>query len=309
MQSLLHIFLLSLSLIFLVHSLQKVRIGVKSIQSSRRLHSTEGNGRGEVGDGDSAIPTTTDTEAVDYVLSQVSKLLQGSGPSDSPDTDQEEVEQNFNKIFEGIRNNDGLSKEIKERMALELNIALDSVEGSNTGDLSLLAPERPEALEVPTSASYYSARAPYCVITGTGPVGKRVKQVLEALGGAAADVRYLDGSQINILQDAELKLALKDARSIIVATDSLQSGKKVGWFDKPEPFNVLTEKSLKRVLNTAVETRAASQDLQPIRVIALGKATKESKGVASMMANSGDAMELEGDAVLLQCKSRGFGYW
>ena len=40
----------------------------------------------------------------------------------------------------------------------------------------------PEALEVPESAVYYSAGGPYCIITGSGPVGMRVKELLEKLG-------------------------------------------------------------------------------------------------------------------------------
>ena len=54
--------------------------------------------------------------------------------------------------------------------------------GGKVSDLTLTAPVNPEALEVPESAVYYSAGGPYCVITGSGPVGARVKDLLQKLG-------------------------------------------------------------------------------------------------------------------------------
>ena len=50
--------------------------------------------------------------------------------------------------------------------------------------------------------------------------------------GAAAEVRYLDGEQINILQESDLKFALKEVKTLIIAADALQSGKTKGFFDK-----------------------------------------------------------------------------
>lgn len=54
--------------------------------------------------------------------------------------------------------------------------------GAKASDLTLTAPVNREALEIPDSAVYYSAGAPYCVITGTGPVGMRVQELLGKLG-------------------------------------------------------------------------------------------------------------------------------
>ena len=50
--------------------------------------------------------------------------------------------------------------------------------------------------------------------------------------GGAAEVRYLDGDQINIAQESDLKFALKDVKTVIVAADAYQSGKTKGFFDK-----------------------------------------------------------------------------
>ena len=94
-------------------------------------------------------------------------------------------------------------------MTLELNIALNSVQGATISDLSLQAPESLEALEIPTSSTYYSSQAPYCVLYGPGPVGQRVKKTLSSLG-AAVEVRYLNAEQIAVQQDVDLKLALQE---------------------------------------------------------------------------------------------------
>ena len=50
--------------------------------------------------------------------------------------------------------------------------------------------------------------------------------------GSAAEVRYLDGDQINIAQESDLKFALKDVKTVIVAADAYQSGRTKGFFDK-----------------------------------------------------------------------------
>ena len=42
----------------------------------------------------------------------------------------------------------------------------------------------------------------------------------------------MDGGQINIAQDSDLKFALKDVKTVIVAADAFQSGKTKGFFDK-----------------------------------------------------------------------------
>lgn len=75
-----------------------------------------------------------------------------------------------------------------------------------------------------------------------------------------------------------------------------------------EPFTVMDEKGLKRVLNLIFEMRNQAATKQAIRIVALCKAAKESKGLASMITGGSGSEELEGDAVVLQCKSRNFGY-
>ena len=82
-------------------------------------------------DGDENIPevTVVDKEAVSFILSEVSSLLKTVSPSDSPEVSTETISDEFDKIFERIKADSDLSTEAKERMALELNVALNSVEG------------------------------------------------------------------------------------------------------------------------------------------------------------------------------------
>ena len=84
------------------------------------------------------------------------------------------------------------------------------------------------------------------------------------------------------------------ARTLIVAADAETTGGGGGWFDKPKSFSTMSERSLKRVLNAAMKLRANKKEPQPLRVVALCKATKESKGIASILTDSGDGQELSG---------------
>ena len=70
-----------------------------------------------------------DKEAVGYILSEVSSLLKSISPSESPEVTAETISGEFDKIFEKIKSDSGLSMEARERMALELNVALSSVNG------------------------------------------------------------------------------------------------------------------------------------------------------------------------------------
>ena len=80
---------------------------------------------------DDRIPDVrvADKEAVSYILGKVSSLLKSTSPSESPGVTTETISGEFDKIFEKIRSDSDISVEAKERMALELNIALNSIEG------------------------------------------------------------------------------------------------------------------------------------------------------------------------------------
>ena len=70
-----------------------------------------------------------DKEAVGYILNEVSSLLKSVSPSESPEVTAETVSGQFDEIFEKIKSNSDLSMEARERMALELNVAFDSING------------------------------------------------------------------------------------------------------------------------------------------------------------------------------------
>ena len=62
------------------------------------------------GSGEKNGVVSVDSGAVDFVLEEVSRLLQGSGPSDRPETDEKEVLDSFGKIFDRIRGDSGLTQ-------------------------------------------------------------------------------------------------------------------------------------------------------------------------------------------------------
>jgi hypothetical protein len=131
--------------------------------------------------------------------------------------------------------------------------------------------------------------------------------VKEKLGflGKAVDVRFIDGSLLSTMPDSELKFAVKDAKTLIIAADAAPPAKEPGWFDKEEPFSVLSEKSLKRLLNTVVALKTSTTG---VKVVALGKASKEVKSIGAMFTAASDASSIDSDIVVLQCRQRGLGF-
>ena len=256
------------------------------------------------------IPPKFDFEAVDYVLGEITKLIPSIEPSDNPDLTINDIQTKFDSIFNKIKDDSEISIEAKERMALELNIALNSISGANEMILDVQTDKLRD--EIPPTSIYYSARAPYCVVTGSGPIGQALKSKLNELG-KIADVRYIDGNSLNILPESEIKFAVKEARTIILASDAASTTGKSGggWFSKEENFNVINEKGLKRLLNMIVKDRGSLNSPPSIRVVALCKACKESKGIASILLSgsaSGDDAAVESDSIILQSKQRGFGF-
>ena len=173
--------------------------------------------------------------------------------------------------------------------------------------MSIDLPENPDALDIPKSSIYYTSCAPYCIVSGPGPVGQRVKNLLTSLG-SAAEFRFIDGSLLTTMPEAEIKFALKSVKTVIIAGDNIPPSKSAGWFDKDEPFSVITEKGFKRLLNLLISEREKTSSPQPVRMINLGKASKDSKGIASMFGGGGDGSELNRDDFTLQCRQRGVGY-
>ena len=70
-----------------------------------------------------------ESEAVDFVLSRISKLIEGNGKPEGPEISEKEINGLFDKIFSDIKDESGLSPQTREMMALELNVAYASVKG------------------------------------------------------------------------------------------------------------------------------------------------------------------------------------
>lgn len=249
-----------------------------------------------------AVTMPLDSEAVDYVLSRISTLLGPSQQSEGVQVGEKDISGLFDKIFNDIKGESDLSSQTRELMALELNVAYASVKDNSR--VTFNSPENRNAFEIPKSFTYYASRAPYCVVIGPGPVGQRVQEKLTSLG-KAVDVRFIDGSLLSTMADSELKFAVKDAKTLIIAADSAPPAKEPGWFDKEVTFSVLSEKSLKRLLNTVVVSKTPSTD---VKVVALGKASKEIKSISTLFTAASDASSIDSDIIVLQCRQRGLGY-
>ena len=248
-----------------------------------------------------------ESEMVSEVMSELMKRLQQIAPGDIDSNDASEISSDkiidiFEKIRSDINGKENISNFAKEKIDAELSIAMTD---TSLGLSNLMALNSPNYLNsiTPKTSLYYDTCAPYCVISGDGPVGTSLKNKFLEFG-KAANVKFLDATQISILNEAELKFALKNCRTLMIAADK-ETSQERGWFSKDQPLSVLNEKSLKRILNTVVTDRSSSQNLQPIRVVALGSAVTDKKSIASILG--GDVSDMNSE-IVLQCKKRGFGY-
>jgi hypothetical protein len=269
------------------------------------LRMSDNNGV-EDGDDETQIQTRKlENEAVDYVLSEMQKLLGGAvQKSDNEDITFGDVTAKFDAIFNRIKDDDSISYKTKQMMTVELNIALDNVANSEDG-ISLTAPAN-SAFDVPPTSLYYSSKSPYCVVYGPGPVGRALREKLTSLG-SATEVRYIDSASVQTMSDIEMKVAVRGVKTLIIAADNEVSTKQSGWFDREEPFLTINEKNFKRLLDAVKLERNVQKDPQPFRVVSIVRSAKESKSAASFLT-SPDNAELDSDIVVLQCRQRGFGY-
>ena len=81
------------------------------------------------------------------------------------------------------------------------------------------------------------------------PVGALLKTKLASFEKALS-IKYIDVEQLGIINDAELKYAVKGTKSFIIAADNLVKSEKK-WFGSMEMPNLLSEKNLK-VLHTII---------------------------------------------------------
>jgi hypothetical protein len=182
----------------------------------------------------------------------------------------------------------------------------------------------------PATVLFSQKSSPYLLVYGPGVVGQEVLKKMKKLG-KSIDLKIIDGEFLGVMTEKEIEFAVRNVKTIIIAADSKKVVAKGGWFGSKEKENtiiptpgnsdpsdviekidvsnsqwdqLLNEKSLKKLLNATMKESNKNGNVN-IKVVALCKATKQSKGIASFLG--GENTELDSE-IILQCKSRGLGY-
>jgi hypothetical protein len=177
-------------------------------------------------------------------------LSSGSGSEDEEELSVETVQEKFKNILKSLALSE-LSEGEKAFISAETTMLLSDV--SQQGGLqnigsSLATSRRLETPKFRTSI-YADTAAPICLVHSGGVVGQAVLAKLKGLGKAAR-VKYIEAESLAVMQPSELNLAVRDARTIIIAADAKKVEKKGGWFGSggsdSEMDLVVDEKSLKK---------------------------------------------------------------
>ena len=183
----------------------------------------------------------------------------------------------------------------------------------------------------PATVLFSQKSSPFLLVYGPGVIGQEILKKMKKLG-KSIDLKLIDGEFLGVMTEKEIEFAVRNVKTIIIAADSKKLASKGGWFGskentiKPSTENsdptssgdilekidvsnsqwdqLLNEKSLKKLLNATMKESNKNGNVN-IKVVALCKATKQSKGIASFLG--GENTELDSE-VILQCKSRGLGY-
>ena len=185
----------------------------------------------------------------------------------------------------------------------------------------------------PATVLFSQKSSPFLLVYGPGVVGQEVLKKMKKLG-KSIDLKIIDGEFLGVMTEKEIEFAVRNVKTIIIAADSKKVVAKGGWFGSKEKENtiiptpgnsdpsnnsdvvekidvsnsqwdqLLNEKSLKKLFNATMKESNKNGNVN-IKVVALCKATKQSKGIASFLG--GENTELDSE-IILQCKSRGLGY-
>ena len=249
--------------------------------------------------------TFSDRKDVKDVLAKLMAALAPSSPSAAGTATEDEitvqtVQATFDKILANVRSSD-LTPMEKSMLMTEASMLLDDVkQQGNMENIAGSGLTSKQALGVyqPRTKIYSESSAPWVLVYGPGLIGQATLAKLKSLG-KAVDLKLIDANSLTTMQDSELNYAVRDVKTIVIAADSTPS--KEGWTP------LLTDKSLKRLLNAAMNDRnrrGSTQD-NNIKVVAVAKATKQPKSLASIFG--GETTEFDSE-VILQCKSRQLGY-
>lgn len=252
----------------------------------------------------------TDNSLVSEILSNLTLTLSTTRPAGDNTVDEalnmKIVDDKFEKLIQDIRQDGTMSSPYKAKLITEASIALDEYKADIVGSKFISgAPKESLQIEVPKTNLYSAKDAPYILIYGPGPIGQSLLKFFRDLG-KSIQFKAIDGDNLSVLGDSELKFTLKDARTIIIAADNIIPEKK-GWFGLVEdPPEILNLKSIRKLLNCFYKLREEVRDEKNVKIVAIGKAVKPSRVAASFLL--GDTTDLDTE-ILLQCQQRNFGYF
>ena len=220
-----------------------------------------------------------------------------------------EVELKFKQIFSKIKDTNQLSETGRLTLYTEATLMMDDAKKGDDNAIQSLVASQSSMMtnNIIKTRIYSQKKSPVLVVHGPGPVGVALVSFTKSLG-KEFKFQYLEADVINTTPESQLNFAVREARAIIIAADSKKvKTTKSGWFgggSSVEPF-VVNEKGIKRLLNAVMNLSNRSQDNYNVKVVVMDNATKESKGIASMIG--GGASDL-GSEVILQCQQRKLDY-
>lgn len=267
-----------------------------------------------------------ESSAVNEVLSELmttlSKLDANRDVSINDELSVDSLQSKFNKLFQDVRDSSSMSDLEKRLVFTEASLLVEdrrrdaesSSSSSSSSPMLLLGQDAQsdfsgfQFMNAKTSL-YASACAPVVIVYGPGRVGQKVCAIAREYG-KAADFRLVDAQRLVSMQEPDLKYAMRDVKSIIIAADAVVVEKR-NWFGVVEVETqapVVNSKALKKLLNAAVSEASKSTRDVPIKVVALGMACKPPKSVASMLFGTEEDNTALEDEVVLQCLQRGLSY-
>ena len=237
----------------------------------------------------------------------------------------EEIKLKFDKIFAQVRESN-LSDNEKKQVFTEATMILTSEEEEKRDIAN--APVNTISTFVSKVPVYASSNAPIVVISGKGPVSRKVASIALDLG-KTGDFRFLEAEQLSVTRDYELKYSLKGAKSVVIIADADIVEKKnwLGLVERQEGPCPLTSNGLKKLLNAVMAEEAASYNtpsLSPIssssstrgiKVAILGLASPPAQSVSSLVGSllgdgsaSGAGTGALAEETLLMCAQRKLAY-
>jgi hypothetical protein len=259
-----------------------------------------------------------ESSAVNEVLSELmttlSKLDANSDVSINDGLSVDSLQSKFNKLFQDVRDSSSMSDLEKRLVFTEASLLVedrrrDADPSSSSSPMDAQSDFSGFQFMNAKTSLYTPACAPVVIAYGPGRVGQKVCAIAREYG-KAADFRLVDAQRLVSMQEPDLKYAMRDVKSIIIAADAVVVEKR-NWFGAVEVETqapVINSKGLKRLLNAAVAEASKSSRDVPIKVVALGTACKPPKSVASMLFGTEEDNTALEDEVVLQCLQRGLSY-